>query len=236
MITIRRREDRGATDRGWVRSCHTFSFGSYQDPAHNGFRSLKVLNDDRIAAGRGFGPHAHRDMEIVTYVLEGRLAHRDSMGERHTLGANEIQAMSAGNGVVHSEFNASDTEAVHSIQIWIEPTAEDLQPAYQQIAFDPAEKRGRLRLLAAPAAGNGDRVAVINQDARVHVADLSGDATVTHGLGAGRHAWVQVVRGTVNVNGHALREGDGAAVSDERDLALAGVGQEGGEVLLFDLA
>jgi quercetin 2,3-dioxygenase len=236
MIRIRKREDRGEADRGWVRSYHTFSFGSYQDPAHNGFRALKVLNDDRIAAGRGFGPHAHRDMEIVTYVLEGQLAHRDSMGERHTLGPNEVQAMSAGNGVVHSEFNASESDAVHSIQIWIEPSAEDLTPAYQQIAFDPAEKRGRLRLLAAPAAGNGDRVAVINQDVRVHVADLPAGDTVAHPLPSGRHAWVQVVRGTVMLNGQPLREGDGAAVSDEPELAMAGDGPEGGEVLLFDLA
>jgi quercetin 2,3-dioxygenase len=236
MITIRKREDRGEADRGWVRSFHTFSFGSYQDPAHNGFRTLKVLNDDRIAAGRGFGPHAHRDMEIVTYVLEGHLAHRDTMGGQHTLGANEIQAMSAGDGVVHSEFNASDTEPVHSIQIWIEPSAVDLAPAYQQIAFDPAEKRGRLRLLAAPQATSGERIAVINQDTRVHVADLGAGDRVTHTLPAGRHAWVQVVRGAVTLNGQPLREGDGARVSDETTLALAGDGTGGGEVLLFDLA
>ena len=150
MITIRRSADRFHAERDWLTSRFTFSFGPFQDPAHNGFRALKVMNEDRVSPGKGFGPHSHRDMEIITYVLEGRLAHRDSMGERHTLGANEIQAMSAGDGIVHSEFNGSDTEPAHSIQIWIEPRAEDLTPSYRQFAFEPAEKRGRLRLLARP--------------------------------------------------------------------------------------
>jgi redox-sensitive bicupin YhaK (pirin superfamily) len=170
MITVRRSEDRGHADRGWLQSHHTFTFGSYQDPNHMGFRALRVLNDDRIAAGKGFGPHAHRDMEIVTYVLEGELAHRDSMNERHTLGPNEIQTMSAGTGVVHSEFNASESEPVHLIQTWIEPAAEDLAPSYQQVAFPPEEKRGRLRLLAAPYGTEGNGVTFIHQDAR-HVCD-----------------------------------------------------------------
>jgi hypothetical protein len=236
MIHIRRSADRGHADRGWLQSRFTFSFGPYQDPEHNGFRALKVLNEDRIAPGKGFGPHSHRDMEILTYVMEGRLAHRDSMGERHTLGGNEVQAMSAGDGIVHSEFNASDTEPSHSIQIWIEPWAEDLKPSYQQFAFAPEEKRSRLRLLAGPGPDGPGRVAVINQDARVYVAELGRGEAVRHELAPGRHAWAQVVRGSIALNGQALDEGDGAAVSDEREIVLAGRGTGAGEVLLFDLA
>jgi redox-sensitive bicupin YhaK (pirin superfamily) len=235
MITIRKAEDRGHADRGWLQARHTFSFGSYQDPNHNGFRVLRVLNDDRIGAGKGFGPHAHRDMEILTYVVDGALAHRDSMNERHTLGPNEVQAMSAGTGVVHSEFNASESEPVHSIQIWIDPTREDLAPSYQQIGFDAAEKRGRLRLLAAPHATPADgTITYINQDVRMYVTALGGDEQVEHRLSAGRHAWAQVVRGEVTVNGHRLKDGDGAALSDEAAVTIAGRG-DGGEVLLFDL-
>ncbi len=236
MITIRRSADRFHADRDWLTSRFTFSFGPFQDPAHNGFRALKVMNEDRVSPGKGFGPHSHRDMEIITYVLEGRLAHRDSMGERHTLGANEVQAMSAGDGIVHSEFNGSDTEPAHSIQIWIEPRAEDLTPSYRQFAFEPAEKRGRLRLLAAPdSADPQDRVAPIKQDAWIYVTELGEGESVTHQIAAGRHAWAQVVRGGVTLNGVALDEGDGAAVSDESALALAGRNGTG-EVLLFDLA
>jgi redox-sensitive bicupin YhaK (pirin superfamily) len=236
MITIRRSEDRGHADRGWLQSHHTFTFGSYHDPNHMGFRALRVLNDDRIAAGKGFGPHAHRDMEILTYVLEGKLAHRDSMNQRHTLGPNEVQAMSAGTGVVHSEFNASETEPAHSIQIWIEPTAEDLQPSYQQIAFNASDRRGRLRLVAAPHGTTGSGLTFINQDARMFVTEIGAGERVEHCLTPGRHAWAQVVRGTVSVNGKTLREGDGAAISEEAAVTIAGDGDDGGEVLLFDLA
>jgi redox-sensitive bicupin YhaK (pirin superfamily) len=234
MITIRKSADRFHAERDWLKSRFTFSFGPFHDPAHNGFRALKVLNEDRIAPGKGFGPHSHRDMEIITYVLEGRLAHRDSMGERHTLGANEVQAMSAGDGIVHSEFNGSETEAAHSIQIWIEPRAEDLTPSYRQFAFAPSERRGRLRLLVSPEPA-GDTVAVINQDARVYVTELAEGEAVTHKVADGRHAWAQVVRGSVSLNGVVLQEGDGAGVSDERELALEGRPGDG-EVLLFDLA
>ncbi len=234
MIKIRKSEERGHADRGWLNSHHTFSFGTYQDPAHMGFRSLRVMNEDRIAAGKGFGPHAHRDMEIITYVMEGHLAHRDSMNERHVLGPNEIQTMSAGNGIVHSEFNASENEPVHSIQIWIDPASEDLQPSYQQIAFAPAEKRGRLRLLAAPAKSGQEPMTVINQDAHLYVAELAAGETVTHVLAPGRHAWAQILRGAVKLNGQTLQEGDGAAISDERDLTVSGTGRDG-EFLLFDL-
>jgi redox-sensitive bicupin YhaK (pirin superfamily) len=190
-----------------------------------------VINDDRIQPGTGFGPHAHRDMEIITYVLEGHLLHRDSMGEQHVLGPNEVQTMSAGTGIVHSEFNASNTEPVHSIQIWIEPSLEDAKPSYQQIAFAPEEKQGRLRLLAGPEPG----ATTIHQDARLYVTELTPKQQVTHDLNSGRHAWIQIVRGSVNLNGQRLDEGDAAAVSEERSLVFAGAGDSGGELLLFDL-
>ena len=234
MITIRRSDDRGKADRGWLNSHFTFSFADYHDPAFNGFRVLKVMNEDRIAPGRGFGPHAHRDMEIVTFVLDGRLAHRDSMSGAHTVGPNEIQTMSVGTGVVHSEWNGSETEPCHLMQIWIEPSAEDLEPAYQQVAIPEEAKRGRLCLLAGPAAGDGTPLTTINQNARLYVADLRDGQHVTQALAPGRHAWIQVMRGAVTVNGQPLAEGDGAAVSGERELAVAGAGP-GGEVLLFDL-
>ena len=234
MITIRRSDARGTGDRGWLQSHFTFSFADYHDPAFMGFRSLKVMNQDRIAPGKGFGPHAHRDMEIITFVLEGRLAHRDSMSGPHTVGPNEIQTMSAGTGVVHSEFNASDTDPVHLMQIWIEPASEDLPPSYQQIAIPLEQKRGRLHLLAGPAAGDGQPATTINQDARLSVADLAAGDTVTQALAPERHAWVQVLRGEASLNGQRLEEGDGAAVSGERQLSVTGEGR-GGEVLVFDL-
>jgi hypothetical protein len=234
MITIRRSDARGTGDRGWLQSHFTFSFADYHDPAFMGFRSLKVMNQDRIAPGKGFGPHAHRDMEIITFVLEGRLAHRDSMSGPHTVGPNEIQTMSAGTGVVHSEFNASDTDPVHLMQIWIEPASEDLPPSYQQIAIPLERKRGRLHLLAGPAAGDGQPATTINQDARLYVADLAAGDTVTQALAPERHAWVQVLRGEASLNGQRLEEGDGAAVSGERQLSVTGEGR-GGEVLVFDL-
>ena len=236
MITIRKSNDRGYADRGWLRSHATFSFGGYNDPNFMGFRALRVLNEDRIEPGKGFGPHSHRDMEILTYVVEGKLAHRDSLSGSHVLGRNELQAMTAGDGIVHSEFNASDTEPSHSIQIWIDPVAEDLTPAYQQVAFTPEEKRGRLHLLAGPESSDLSRTAVIRQQARVYVAEVGFGDRVTHTLAPGRHAWVQVVRGYVSVNAEALSEGDGAALSDEREVSVSGAGEDGGEILLFDLA
>ena len=235
MITIRKSEERGHADRGWLNAYFTFSFADYHDPEHMGFRTLRVLNDDRIAAGRGFGPHAHRDMEIITYVLEGHLLHRDSMGEQHVIGPNEIQTMSAGSGIVHSEFNASEKDLVHSIQIWIEPRSEDLKPSYQQIAFAPEEKRGRFRLLAAPEPGNGEPATIINQDARLYVADVGSGESVHQRLTPARYAWVQVLRGKIALSGRLLKEGDGAAVTGERELSVTGSEPEGGELLLFDL-
>ena len=235
MIKLRRSDERGHADRGWLNSHFTFSFADYHDPAHSGFRALRVMNEDRIAPGKGFGPHAHRDMEILTYVLEGKLLHRDSMGEQHVLGPNEIQMMSAGSGVVHSEFNASETEPVHLFQIWILPEAEDFEPSYQQVAFDPAEKVGRLRLLTAPKGSGGQPMTVIRQRARVYAGELRPGDTVSQPLDRGRYAWVQVVKGTVSLNDHMLREGDGVAISDEPGLLLKGLEPAGGEILLFDL-
>jgi redox-sensitive bicupin YhaK (pirin superfamily) len=235
MINIRRAKDRFSADRGWLQSNFTFSFADYTDPSHMGFRALRVLNDDRIAPGKGFGPHAHRDMEILTYVVEGKLLHRDSMGQQHVLGPNEVQTMSAGTGVVHSEFNASETEPVHSFQIWILPAAEDLEPSYQQIAFDPEEKRNRFRLLAAPEV-TGDRpMTVIRQDARVYAAEFGVGKTVTHAISPQRHAWIQVVKGYVTLNGTPLGDGDGVSVSEETELSFTGMMPAGGEILFFDL-
>lgn len=235
MIRIRRSEERGHSQLDWLNAYQTFSFGSYQHPDHMGFRALRVLNDDRIAPGKGFGPHAHRDMEIITYVVEGHVLHRDSMGEQHVVGPNEIQTMSAGSGIVHSEFNPSEDEPVRVLQIWIEPASEDLNPSYQQIAFAPGEKRGRFRLLAAPQPGNAQPLTVINQDVRFYVAEVGPKETVTHALAPERHAWVQVVKGQVSLNGEHLKEGDGAAISGERELSVSGDDRTGGEILLFDL-
>jgi quercetin 2,3-dioxygenase len=237
MITIRRSKDRGHADHGWLNTYHTFSFASYHDPAHMGFRALRVLNDDRVAPGRGFGSHAHRDMEIITYVLDGSLSHKDSMGEQHVFGANTIQAMSAGTGVIHSEFNASERAPVHFLQIWIEPAVDDVEPSYQQIPFDPSEKLGRFRLLATPRGnGSNGKAALIHQDAFVYAAQLDPGETLEQPLKPGRYAWVQVARGSISVNGQVLEEGDGAAVSDEHGLSFAGQAPNGAEFLLFDLA
>src|SRR5262245_32870454 len=234
MINIRRSNERGHADRAWLKSHFTFSFADYQDPDRMGLRDLRVMNDDRISPGTGFGPHAHGDMEILTYVLGGKLLHRDSMGEQHVLGQNEIQMMSAGSGVVHSEFNASETEPVHVIQIWISPGAEDLEPSYQQVAFAAEEKRGRLRLLASPNPIEKP-MTVIRQDTRVYVGEFAVHETAKHAFDAERYAWVQIVRGNVSINGQSLSEGDAAAISAERELSLMGIQPAGGEVLLFDL-
>ncbi len=174
-----------------------------------GFRSLRVINDDRVAPGKGFGAHAHRDMEIISYVLEGHLAHKDSMGERHVIGPNTIQAMSAGTGIVHSEFNPSEAEPVHFLQIWIEPAMEDVEPSYQQISFAPAEKRGGFRLLAGPHGSNGQASAIIHQDAQVYAAELRAGESLSYALAPGRFGWVQVARGRALLNGQKLGEGDG---------------------------
>jgi redox-sensitive bicupin YhaK (pirin superfamily) len=234
MIEIRRNEERGHANHGWLDTHHTFSFAGYYDPKFMGFRSLRVINEDRVAPGEGFGMHGHRDMEILTYVLQGSLAHKDSMGHQQVLGPNEIQRMSAGTGVMHSEFNPSKSERLHFFQIWIEPAAAGTKPGYEQIRFDPKEKHNKLKRLAGSVDGNG--AARINQDAQVFVADLEKGAEIPYRLGSNRAAWVHVVRGEVAVNGAVLRTGDAAAVSGEEHLALVGEDTETSEILLFDLA
>jgi redox-sensitive bicupin YhaK (pirin superfamily) len=236
MITIRKSQERGHFDHGWLNTYHTFSFGNYSDPAQMGFRALRVLNEDRVAPGKGFGAHGHRDMEIFTYVLEGALAHKDSMGEQHVLKPNMIQAMSAGSGVIHSEFNASQTEPVHLLQIWILPATEDIAPRYQQFAYDPSEKQGRLRLLVGPDPNPPEPAAFIHQDMRAYASVLAPGKTVEQPIPRGRYAWVQCAQGSITLNGQPLKEGDGAAISDERALLIAGDDREGGEFLLLDLA
>jgi redox-sensitive bicupin YhaK (pirin superfamily) len=236
MIAIQRSEERGHADHGWRKSYHSFSFGTFNDPNRMGFRSLKVLNEDRIDAGRGFGAHAHRDMEIITYVLEGAISHKDSLGEVHTFGPNTIQAMSAGLGVIHSEFNGSKTEPLHLLQIWIEPSSEDVEPAYQQIEFAPSEKQNRFRLIASPDKNSPEQAAFINQDARIFAAELSAGKSLKYALAPGRSAWVQVARGDISVNGQKLAQGDAAAVIGEDGLRFEGVSPESSEFLLFDLA
>ena len=218
MITIRRSEDRGHVDNGLLRSYHTSSFAGYNDPKHMRFRSLRVINDDRVAPGRGFGAHAHRDMEILSYVLEGKLAHKDSMGHVEVLGPNEIHKMSTGNGVIHSEFNGSNREPVHFLKIWIDPDGRGNGPAYQQIKFDPQDKRDRLKILATPTSVEG--AVQIQQDATMSVAELGPRSSVLHSLATGRAAWVHVVSGEVILNGQILHEGDAAAVEDENSLEL----------------
>lgn len=234
MLQVRKNEERGHSKLGWLDSYHTFSFANYYDPKQMGFRSLRVINEDRVAPGRGFGSHGHRDMEILSYVLEGSLAHKDSMGHQEELGPNEIQRMSAGTGVMHSEFNPSSIDPVHFLQIWIEPATTGTPSSYEQIRFDPSEKKGKFKLLAGPQGGTG--VAQINQDAQVFVTELANGEEVAYALGLKRHAWVHVIRGAVTLNGATLQTGDAVAVSREETLALAGVNPEPSEILLFDLA
>ena len=234
MIKVRKSEERGHANHGWLNTYHTFSFADFYDPKSMGFRSLRVINEDRVAPGRGFGMHGHGDMEILTYVLQGSLAHKDSMGHQEVLGPNEIQRMSAGTGIRHSEFNPSSTEPLHLFQIWIEPKTMGTQPSYEQIRFDPQEKKNMLKRLAGPEGGNG--AARINQDAHMFVAELAKGAEVPYSLGSTRAAWLHVVRGRVAVNGIELNTGDAAAISGEDRLALTGVDSEPSEILLFDLA
>ena len=232
MIRLRKATDRGHADHGWLDTWHTFSFADYYDPEHMGFRALRVINDDVVAPGRGFGTHPHRDMEIVTYVLEGALAHEDSMGNASTIVPGEVQRMSAGTGVLHSEFNHSRTDRVHLLQIWLLPDRTGIAPSYEQTLFPDEEKRGRLRLVASPDGADGS--VMIHQDARLYATLLAPGEEVSHPLAPGRHAWVHVARGKASLNGRPLEAGDGAAVSAEERLTLRGDGQA--EVLLFDLA
>jgi hypothetical protein len=234
VITLRKSEERGHADHGWLDSHHTFSFSNYYDPKHMGFRSLRVINEDRVAPGRGFGAHSHRDMEILSYVLDGALAHKDSMGHEEVLGPNEVQRMSAGTGVVHSEFNASKTEPVHFLQIWIEPATSGTPSSYEQFKFDPEDKQGKLKQIAGPDGGDG--VATINQDAKVFVSQLTGKDKIAYPLDTNRHVWLHVIRGSVTVNDTLLNAGDAAQFSSESELRINGSDAPQTEILLFDLA
>jgi len=229
MIHVRKADERGHFDHGWLDTYHTFSFADYYDPGSMGFRALRVINEDRVKPGHGFGTHSHRDMEIVTYVLEGSLAHRDSMGTGSVIRPGEVQRMSAGTGVLHSETNPSRDESVHFLQIWILPERRDIEPGYEQKAFPAAERKDHLRLVASHDGSDGSLT--IHQDAKLFAGTLTDGKTITYELPKGRYAWLQVARGTVELNGQSLHAGDGAAIEDERTLNLRG----DGEILLFDL-
>jgi redox-sensitive bicupin YhaK (pirin superfamily) len=231
-MQIRRSKERGHANHGWLDSHHTFSFADYYDPAHMGFRALRVINEDRVAPGQGFGTHPHRDMEIISYVLDGELAHRDSMGTGSVLRPGEVQRMSAGTGVTHSEFNPSRERPLHFLQIWIVPARRGLPPSYEQKAYSDEERRGRLRLVASPDGGDG--AVTVHQDVRLYASLLGDGQEVTHELAPGRHAWVHVARGALEIDGQRLDAGDAAAVSEPGRVRL--VGKDAAEVLLFDLA
>lgn len=231
MITIRKAEDRGHADHGWLDTYHTFSFASYRDPEHMGFRSLRVMNEDVVQPGQGFGTHPHRDMEIVTYVLKGALEHKDSMGNGEVLRPGEFQRMSAGTGITHSEFNPSDSDPVHLYQIWLFPERKGIEPSYEQKRFPDDERHNQLRLVASRDAADGSLL--IHQDARIFLATLDVGTQISHELTADRHAWLQVLRGAVSLNGHDLQTSDGAAISDETLLNITAI--QPAEILLFDL-
>ena len=232
MITVRPGAERGDADHGWLHSRHTFSFADYHDPKHMGFRSLRVINEDRVEPGQGFGTHGHREMEIISYVLEGALQHRDSLGTGSVIRPGDVQRMSAGTGVTHSEFNASQSELVHFLQIWLLPSMRGIQPSYEQKTFSSEDKRGRLRVIASPEGRDGS--VTIHSDAVVHAGLFNRGDRADVALAPGRHAWVQVARGKLRVNGRELAAGDGAALSDEAGVRVEGL--DSGEVLVFDLA
>jgi quercetin 2,3-dioxygenase len=232
MITVRPAEQRGIANFGWLDSRHSFSFGHYYDPKHMGFGPLRVINEDRVRPGAGFDTHGHRDMEIISYVLEGALEHKDSIGTGSVIRPGDVQRMSAGSGIRHSEYNPSDSEPVHFLQIWLLPDEEGLTPSYEQKSFADAEKRGRLRLVASRDGRDGS--VRIHQDADLYASLLDKDEAVTHRLAAGRRGWIQVVRGAVAVNGKDLGAGDGAAASALPELTVTAAA-DGSEVLLFDL-
>ena len=232
MLTVRKSQDRGHADHGWLQSYHSFSFAGYYDPAHMGFGNLRVINEDRIAPGTGFGTHGHRDMEIISYVLSGELAHRDSMGNVRGIPPGDVQRMSAGTGVMHSEFNHAAGQHTHFLQIWIEPNERGIAPGYEQKTFSSADKRGTLRLVASPDGAGGS--VRIHADAAVYAGLLHGDEAVELALNPARKTYVHLVRGTLQVNGTALSGGDAALMENEASLRLS-AGQDA-EVLVFDLA
>ena len=232
MLQVRKSIERGYADHGWLKSFHTFSFADYHDPEHMGFGSLRVINEDRVQPGEGFGTHGHRDMEIITYILEGALAHKDSMGNGSTIVPGDVQRMSAGKGVMHSEFNASDSELVHLLQIWIEPNVTGIRPSYEEKHFDAASKRGQLRLIASSDAREGS--VLIHQDASVYAALLDGAERIRHKLAPARKAYVHVARGKLTVNGQPLQAGDALKASGVAEMVFEK--GEQAEVILFDLA
>ncbi len=232
MITLRKADERGSADHGWLNSHHTFSFAGYHDPEHMGFRTLRVLNEDRVQPAHGFDTHAHRDMEILTWVLSGALEHRDSLGHGSVIRPGDVQRMSAGTGVTHSEFNASDRELLHFLQIWILPERRGLEPSYEQRHFPKADRAGSLRLVASPDARDGS--VRIHQDVALYAGSLSPGQSAAHALDPSRHAWVQVASGAVSVDGTRLEAGDGAAVSGAAGVTLAADAET--DFLLFDLA
>jgi redox-sensitive bicupin YhaK (pirin superfamily) len=232
MITVRKGSDRGYADHGWLRSFHTFSFADYHDPAHMGFGALRVINEDRVQPGAGFGTHGHRDMEIISYVLDGALEHKDSMGNGSVIRPGDVQRMSAGRGVLHSEFNPSDESVVHFLQIWIEPNLRGISPSYEERRFDASAKRGRLKLIASPDGRDGS--VTIHQDASVYAALLDGSERATHSLATGRRAYVHVARGRVTVNSQPLEAGDALKATETGTLVFENAHRA--EVLLFDLA
>ncbi|GFE70452.1 pirin family protein [Chroococcus sp. FPU101] len=231
MITVRRANERGHAAHGWLDSYHTFSFASYQDPQFMGFRSLRVINEDRVIPGAGFGTHGHKDMEIITYVLEGAVEHKDSIGNGSIIQPGEVQKMSAGTGILHSEYNPSDTEAVHLLQIWIIPEQKGIKPSYEQQKFNLEANAGKLQLIAAPEGKNG--AVTLQQDVNLYAGMLQEGDRISYTLPENRHAWLQVARGKVSLNGTSLDAGDGVAISDESEINLTA--QNNAEILLFDL-
>jgi hypothetical protein len=232
MITLRPSNERGGADHGWLKTRHTFSFNTYYDPKNVHFRSLRVINEDWVQPGMGFGTHPHDNMEIITYVLSGELEHKDSLGTGSIIRPGDGQRMSAGTGIQHSEFNPSQKEQVHLLQIWIFPERKGIQPSYEQKSFPAEEKRGKLRLIASPDGRDG--AVTIHQDASLYVSLLAPGQQVEHKLRGGRYAWLQVAKGSVELNGQPLSQGDGAGISDEQKLLIRG--KEDAEILLFDLA
>ena len=231
MLKLRRANERGHADHGWLKTWHTFSFSRYYEPAHMGFRSLRVMNEDIIAPGKGFGTHGHDNMEIVTYVLSGALEHKDSMGNGEVLRPGEFQRISAGSGITHSEFNPSESESTHMYQIWLEPNVQNIQPSYEQKAFPDSEKMNQFRLVASPDGDEGSLS--IHQDTSVYLATLQSGTQLDYHLENNRHAWLQVLRGNITVNGEELTASDGVALSEIETLQLTAT--SGSEVMLFDL-
>lgn len=233
MITLRKSDERGHFNHGWLNTYHTFSFADYYDPKFVGFRNLRVINEDRVAPGEGFPTHPHRDMEIISYVLDGALAHNDSMGNGSVIRPGDVQRMSAGRGVRHSEFNANKDEAVHFLQIWITPSERSIEPGYEQKLFSPEDKLGKLKLVASPDGSDGS--VTIHQDVRLYASLLEKGQEVELQLGPSRYGWVQVARGTATLNGQTLNQGDGAAVGAGELVKIAGAEEGQSEVLFFDL-